>query len=285
MTLPDLPGFCPRGTCGKGTAASVTHTRKPSANPSIIIAIDGPAGAGKSTIAKMVSERLGIPYLDTGAMYRAAGLVARDAGMLPPYRSEDEERLVDLLQQAKLDFEPTADSFRVFINGRDVSRAIRTPEAAALASAVSAVSAVRRILVPIQRRMGETSGGVAEGRDIGSVVFPDATLKIFLTATPEERAQRRWKDLLEKGAETSLDDVREAQRKRDFQDTSREDSPLQVPRGAVVIDSTAMSQEQVVERIFQELRKRTGNPLDSIGDDAVKSRNYGRLASSSDTPS
>ncbi len=256
----------------------MNDTTAPSTPQRLLIAIDGPAGAGKSTVARSVAERLGIPYLDTGAMYRCAGLMAQEAGLVPPLDEADGERLAELLRQADLRFETTAAGLRVSIDGRDVTAAIRTPEAGEMASAVSALSAVRRALVPLQRTMAEASGGVAEGRDIGSVVFPDADLKVFLTAHPQERARRRLGDLRARGIDATLDEVRRAQQERDLRDTSRRDSPLIVARGAIVIDSTHMTQEEVVQRILDELASRIPGVLDSIGGDAVKSRNYGRLA-------
>ncbi len=248
------------------------------ASQRVMIAIDGPAGAGKSTVARKIAERLGIPYLDTGAMYRCAGLIAREVGLVPPLDETGAERLAALLRKADLKFVTTGKGLEVSIDGRDVTEAIRTPEAGDMASAVSALSAVRRALVPLQRKMAAATGGVAEGRDMGSVVFPDADLKVFLTAHPDERARRRLADLRARGIEASLDGVRRAQQERDLRDTSRKDSPLVVAHGAIVIDSTHMTLEDVVERILMELNSRIPGVLDRIGVDAVKSRNYGRLA-------
>jgi len=263
---------------GEGTSTSVSETTNPTTPHRLIIAIDGPAGAGKSTVAQSLAGLLGVPYLDTGAMYRCAGLIAREAGLIPPLSESDGERLAVLLRENELCFEATRRGLRAFINGRDVTNAIRTPEAGEMASAVSALSPVRRALVPLQRRMAQASGGVAEGRDIGSVVFPDADLKIFLTAHAEERARRRLNDLRARGVKATLEEVRRSQQERDLRDTSRLDSPLKVAHGAIVIDSTRMTQEEVVERILEELASRVPGVLDSIGADAVKSRNYGRLA-------
>ncbi len=244
----------------------------------LIIAIDGPAGAGKSTVARLLAGRLGIPYLDTGAMYRAVGLLARRNGIVPPYSPEDGERIAELLREHELAFEPTGEGFAVLLDGEEITGEIRSPEAAELASAVSALPPVRRALVPLQRRMAEGTGGVAEGRDVGSVVFPDATLKVFLTASAEERARRRWEDLRKAGRDIALREVLEQQRRRDLRDTTRSDSPLLVPEGAVVLDTTRLGPEGVVERILGELVEKSGIVLDTTAEDAVRSRNHGRLA-------
>lgn len=222
----------------------------------LVVAIDGPAGAGKSTVARLLAKTLGVPYIDTGAMYRAVGLLALREGLTPPFDDQDvQERLGRLAQDHSIDLDPSGETARVLLDGDDVSEAIRSPEAAAMASAVSAVSAVRRAVVPIQRRLAEVRGGVLEGRDIGSVVCPDADLKIFLTAAPEERARRRFEELRTKDVSTTLDKVREEQARRDLQDTSREDSPLQVAQGAVVLDSSSMSAAAVVEWILDRLAR------------------------------
>jgi cytidylate kinase len=261
----------------------VTHASDTN-KPPILIAIDGPAGAGKSTIARQLAARLRVPYLDTGAMYRAVGLLAMREGLLPPYSEGQGKRLGQLVQRHALDFRPEQGGFRVLIDGEDVSKQLRTPEASEAASAVSAVSAVRRALVPLQREMAAKNGGVMEGRDIGSVVLPDADLKVFLTAASDERARRRHAELRGRGVEAAVAEVLASQQKRDMQDSSRADSPLQVAAGSVVIDSTQMTPDQVVERILQELERRRAKPLDTPGGDAVKSRNHGRLAHDSGLP-
>ncbi len=229
--------------------------RDGSAGRPLVVAIDGPAGAGKSTVARMLARRLGVPYIDTGAMYRAVGLLAARCGLRPPYDGEDEARLGALVGAARIELEPAEGGVRVLLDGEDVTREIRTPEASEMASAVSAVPAVRRALVRIQRRLGLERGGVMEGRDIGTVVFPDATLKVFLTATPEERARRRWRELTARGERVTVEEVRREQARRDLRDATRGDSPLQVARGSVVIDSSRMGPEEVVERILEELRR------------------------------
>jgi cytidylate kinase len=243
----------------------------------LVVAIDGPAGAGKSTVARRLADRLGIPYLDTGAMYRAVALLAIRAGLADPLDEAAQLRVADLAAEHSIGLEGDDGIVRVIVDGEDVSEAIRTPECALMASAVSAVSGVRRALVPIQRRLGLAHGCVMEGRDIGSVVFPDARLKVFLTASSDERARRRQLELRQKGIDTSVDEVKQQQHQRDVQDSSRADSPLQVARGSVVVDSTGLTLDEVVERLLSELRATSEYCLDTNGENTIRSRNYGEL--------
>jgi cytidylate kinase len=222
-------------------------------DPKLLIAIDGPAGAGKSTVAARLAQRLGLPYLDTGAMYRAIGLLALRDGLSPDIDASLEDRIVALMESHAIGIEADGYGTRILIDGDDVGSEIRAPECSMMASAVSALPAVRRALVPLQRELGRERGGVMEGRDIGTVVLPDAQLKVFLTASTEERARRRHRDLARQDVATSLEEVLEQQRMRDHQDTSRADSPLQVASGAVVVDTTGMTLEEVVDRLIEEL--------------------------------
>jgi cytidylate kinase len=226
-------------------------TRSESSTP-LIVAIDGPAAAGKSTIASLLARRLGLPYLDTGAMYRALAWLALGEGISPPIGGADAPRVAGLLDCHRLELEAADNGLRVLVDGRELGEEIRTPEVAMMASAVSALPEVRRRLVAAQRELGLRSGGVMEGRDITSVVFPDARLRVFLTASPEERARRRHRDL-GGAAAPSLDEVRRQQQQRDLQDTTRADSPLYVARGVIVIDTTGQSPEAVVRRLLDEL--------------------------------
>jgi cytidylate kinase len=256
------------------------------ANPptSLIVAIDGPAGAGKSTVARLLADRLGVPYLDTGAMYRAVGLLAIRAGVTTPFDDADEVRLAALAEDHRIELDEVEGRVVVLVDSEDVSEAIRTPECAMMASAVSAVSGVRQALVPVQRRIGRERGCVMEGRDIGSVVFPDAALKVYLTASAEERAQRRHRDLRDQGIDATVDDVRRQQHERDLQDTSRQDSPLHVSRGSVVVDTTGSTLEEVVDRLLSELGTTWEERLDTKGENTIRSRNHGGLVRGRSAP-
>jgi len=227
-----------------------------SSHPSrrLLIAIDGPAGAGKSSVAKRLAESLSLPYIDTGAMYRAVGLLARRAGLEIPLDGLAAVRVPQLMQEHTIDIEVGSDGTRVLIDDGDVGSEIRTAEISLYASAVSALPEVRQALVPLQRELATRSGGVMEGRDIGTVVLPDADLKFFLTASAHERALRRHRDLAAGDETPTLDEVLEQQHQRDLQDTSRSDSPLQVARGSVVIDTTGLSLEEVVDRMLAEAK-------------------------------
>jgi cytidylate kinase len=221
----------------------------------LIIAIDGPAGAGKSTVASQLACRLEIPYLDTGAMNRAVGLLALREGLEPPLEEAASTRVVELMARHRIEVDVADGRTIILVDGNDVGEDIRSPECSLMASAVSALAEVRKALVPLQRELGLRNGGVMEGRDIGTVVFPDADLKIFLTASVDERARRRHEDLRERDVDTSLDEVREQQQQRDLQDTSRSESPLQVAHGSVVVDTTGLTLAEVVERLFEEVAR------------------------------
>jgi CMP/dCMP kinase len=222
----------------------------------IVVAIDGPSGAGKSTIARRLAERLGFLYIDTGAMYRAVGLGA----MRLRLDLSDMTRLEQLAREARIEFEPGGS--RVFLNGEDISEAIRTQEIADAASRASAVPGVRRAMVEKQREMASRSSVVMEGRDIGTVVFPDAPVKIYLDATAEVRAARRVKELREKGLDTQLDEIARQIRERDRRDSTRADSPLRPAPDAVYLDSSGLDIGEVEESILRIVRDRTSNGKD-----------------------
>lgn len=221
------------------------------------IAIDGPAGAGKSTVARMLAKRLGYLYIDSGAMYRAAALNALRAGV----DLMEQDEVAALTRSARITFrapEEEDGEQRVLLNGEDVTTAIRTPEVASSASVVSAIPGVRAALVTQQAALGSSGGVVMEGRDIGTVVFPNAELKIFLTASPEERAARRHADLLARGTTASLDEVRADQDERDFRDSTRTVSPLAAAPDAVVVDSDGLIPGEVAQHLYElvETRRR-----------------------------
>jgi cytidylate kinase len=230
----------------------LSHPNRREGGRPLIVAIDGPAAAGKSTIAALLARRLGLPYLDTGSMYRAVAWLAVREGIRAPIEPAAAGQVVDLLNAHRIELELAGSELRVLVDGTDVADQIRTPEVALMASAVSALPAVRRQLVALQRELGLRSGGVMEGRDITTVVFPDARLRVFLTASTEERARRRHRDL-GGGEAPSLDEVRRQQQQRDCQDTTRVESPLHVAEGVIVIDTTDQSPEEVVRRLLEAL--------------------------------
>jgi cytidylate kinase len=223
-----------------------------------IVAIDGPAGAGKSSVSKLLARRLGFTFVDTGAIYRAVALSARRQGI----GYEQDEALAGLLGRIQIGFQVAGDENRVLLNGEDVSAAIRTPEISLGASAVSARKVVREGLLQLQRRLALAApvGAVLEGRDIGTVVFPDADLKFFLLAKPEVRARRRYEELFQKGTESSLDEVLADQTKRDHDDASRAIAPLKPAEDAVQVDSSELPLSEVVRSLERVIRQRMAAP-------------------------
>lgn len=221
--------------------------------PPLIVAIDGPSGAGKSTVARALAARLSIPYIDTGAMYRAVGLAARDRGIPLPIR--DPERVAAVAETVRIDLEPSGGEVRVLLDGLDVSEAIREPEISLYASAVSAIPAVRRRLVAEQQRLGRERGGVLEGRDIGTKVFPEAPHRFFLTAPVAVRAARRARELQERGTPRPYEEVLAEMQRRDHNDRTRTDSPLTLDGRYVLIDSGDRSVEEVVAEMEGAVRR------------------------------
>lgn len=218
----------------------------------INIAIDGPSGAGKSTIAKSIAARKKITYLDTGAMYRAVGLKV----YLTNSDMYDENQLSNILDNLDLDIKYVNGEQKVFLDGKDVSKDIREHHISKLASDVSAIPACRLKLVELQRRIAEKSDCVLDGRDIGTYVLPDANVKIFLTASPEVRATRRYKELLAKGQKVEYDKVLSDINERDKNDSSRAFAPLKKADDAVEIDSSDMTIEQVIAVIDEILSQK-----------------------------
>ena len=219
----------------------------------IVVAIDGPAGAGKSTVARRIAGRLGFVYINSGAMYRALALWAlRNKTSL-----DDMHRLERLAQEAKIEFAPN--DGRVLLNGEDVTDALGAPEIAAAASKVSALASVRRALIPLQRGIAEKNSVVMEGRDIGSVIFPEAQVKIFLDAQPQERARRRAQELQGKGEQVAVSVVADDLRERDHRDRTRSEAPLVQAPDAYLLDTTGLTLDEVEEELLRLVRSRTSN--------------------------
>lgn len=212
-----------------------------------IVAIDGPSGVGKTTTSKLVARQLGLPHIDTGAMYRAIGLAALRRGI----DVRDEAALEALAAMTSIDFLP-GDSPRILLEGEDVTHLIRTPEISMAASDVSAIPGVRRVLVRLQQELGRRDGGVLEGRDIGTRVFPETPHKFFLTARPEVRARRRHAELLARGEVAVLESVLADSLRRDEQDSKRADSPLMYDETYTVIDTSDLTIPEVVEAIVRQ---------------------------------
>lgn len=211
------------------------------------IAIDGPGGAGKSTIAKLVAKELDIDYIDTGAMYRAIGYKVSQTNT----DLEDEKALKIMLDSTDIDFSEG----NIYLDGVNVNTEIRTPEMSLMASKVATIGDVRTKLVALQRNMGKTKSIIMDGRDIGSNVLVDAEFKFFMTASPEERADRRYKELIAKGEDVTFDEVLEDIKQRDYNDTHRKLNPLKAAEDAIMLDTTGMSIEEVVNNILSEVRK------------------------------
>ena len=222
----------------------------------LILAIDGPVGSGKSTVARRVAQLLDYIYVDTGAMYRAIALKALRRGV----SLDASDELVALAGDTRIDLRVPNETQQVFLDGQDVTAAIRSPEISSAASRVATVPGVRHVLVTEQRRAGHQGGVVMEGRDIGTVVFPDAELKIFLTASPEIRAERRWREHQQKGDAIDLARTVEEIRERDKRDRERTSSPLVQAADAILVDSTAMGPEEVARLVVMLANHQTAAP-------------------------
>lgn len=220
----------------------------------ISVAIDGPAGAGKSTIAKIAAKRLNFIYVDTGALYRTLGYGAYVGNV----NIHDDNALEAYLNNSSVELKFIYGEQRVFLNGQDVSDKIRTPQMGTAASEISAIPRVREYLLEMQRGLAKTNNVIMDGRDIGTVVLPNAEVKIFLTASPECRAKRRLRDFEEKGEVVDYDEVLRLIIERDYQDSHREIAPLKPADDSIIVDTSELNLEQSVERIMSVIAEKTG---------------------------
>lgn len=219
----------------------------------MIIAIDGPAGSGKSTIAKMIARELGFTYIDTGAMYRAVALKIKRLGINP----DDPEAVLEVLKNTEIDLRPSEEGIKIFLDGEDVSDRIRTEEIGKIASKIARHRKVREILVQMQRELGKRAkDAVIEGRDTGTVIFPDADIKFFLTASAEVRAERRYRELKEKGLNVNYERILREVKERDRLDKTRKESPLKPAEDAVIIDTSDKDIDQVFRQLIDIIKKR-----------------------------
>lgn len=223
----------------------------------LIIAVDGHSSTGKSTVAKLLAVRLGYVYIDTGAMYRAVTLQAMRKGWVAGGKI-DEKSLAEGMAQIHIDFKYDAEKGRyvTYLNGECVEQQIRGMDVSGNVSAVSGIGFVRKMLVEKQREMGKNGGVVMDGRDIGSVVFPDAEVKFFMTASPEVRAKRRYDELIQKGETVAYKDVEDNVRQRDYLDEHRQESPLRKTENAVLIDNSNMTVEEEIEYMLEKIRQK-----------------------------
>jgi len=238
---------------------------------SFVVTIDGPAAAGKSTTARAVASRLGFLYVDTGALYRAAAFKIQARGIA----LDDPAAIEACLAETRFDLSGSPEHAHVWLDGADVSGEIRTPVVSELSSRLAAMPAVRRRLQECQRALRERGPLVAEGRDLGTVVFPDAEVKVFLDAALETRARRRARELETRGIAAPLDQVRDELQRRDERDRGRDDSPLKPPEGAIMIDGSARDAEHVVEEVLRAVRAHPAFPGAAGGPGALPGRKPG----------
>ncbi len=221
----------------------------------IRVALDGPGGAGKSTVAKIIAAKMGYVYVDTGALYRTVGLYAAENGIA----KEDEGGILSLLDTIDVRLTYENGEQHVLLNGADVGTKIRTPEISMYASAVSKLPEVRTYLLDLQKKIAAAGGVVMDGRDIGTVIMPDAEIKVFMTATPEERARRRLKELLEKGEQVTFEEVFADMQQRDKNDSERETAPLKPAEDAVLFTNDGYDAEGSADYIIELIRQKCGN--------------------------
>lgn len=219
------------------------------------IAIDGPSGVGKSTLAKALAKELGFIYVDTGALYRTVGLYAQHNDIDP----SDEKELSNHFKNINIDLKWVDGTQRIWLNGKDVSEEIRTPKSSMYASAVSALPAVREFLLDMQRSISKKSSVIMDGRDIGTVILPDAEVKIFMSANEESRAKRRYDELIEKGQSVTYDEVLNDMKQRDFNDSTRSAAPLKPAEDAILFDNTTFTIQQTVDEAKKIIMEIIGN--------------------------
>jgi cytidylate kinase len=222
-----------------------------------VVTVDGPAGSGKSTVGRLLAQKLSYVYLDTGALYRALALKVRMAGLSP----DDRGTIAVLCGSTTIAFRERDGATRIHLDGNDVTELIRTPEISMLASTISALPEVRSSLLSVQRDSAREGGVVAEGRDMGTVVFPCADVKFYLTASPEERSRRRWLELKDRGHEASIEEVLRDVVQRDRQDSEREIAPLRPSDDGILIDSTGKNIDEVVEEMLGAVRGKSSKAL------------------------
>lgn len=229
------------------------------ANPKLkVIAIDGPAGAGKSTVAKLLAKELGFLYLDTGAMYRAATLAAIEAGV----NLSDTKNLLKIASKSKIDLKASPGNLNVYLNGQLVNRSIRSPQVNSFVSFIAPIKAIREIMVEKQRKIGKKQNCVMEGRDIGTVVFPDAFIKFYLNASLSERARRRCVELKQEHiASSSLKEVKFSIQQRDKNDLTRRFGPLKKAKDAIYVDTSRMTIKEVVAKLLSQIQKAESEDL------------------------
>ncbi len=217
---------------------------------SFIVAIDGPAGTGKGTITKLIAKEMGLVNIDTGAMYRSITLECLNNGINSALSIvEDKEKIIEIAKKCKIEIEHIGEEQKIILNGKDVSKEIRSSEVTALVSPISSIPEVREIMVDLQRKMAEEKDVIMEGRDITTVVFPNANVKIYLDADVEERAKRRYKENIEKGIETTYDEVLKSIKERDENDKNKKVGALKIAKDAIIVDTTKLNIEQVKEEV------------------------------------
>ena len=268
MTDPtgDLDSKKRRQAAADQSGVKPPHSKSvPSMKSNLIIAIDGPSGAGKSTLGRMLARALNLLYIDTGSMYRAVALAVMESSV----SATDNIAVGSLAARVDIDLQGDPDSLKVTLEGRDVSEQIRTEEVTEMSSIISTIPAVRRAMVARQRELGKR-GAVLNGRDIGTVVFPDADVKFFLTAVPDERAQRRFSEEREQDHSASFEATFADMVERDRRDSTREDSPLKVAEGGIIVDSTGLSIDQVFARMMAVIEKQHGGEGMVAGESGVE---------------